>query len=174
MSMNRNLIQVYYGDGKGKTTAAIGLMVRAVGQGMKVLLLQFFKKNMTGELIALQYLPGVRCFQFGTGKFLINRELEEEDRREFLMGWQLAQQALSSGEYDLLILDELTYAFSCQLLTWGDFRKVMETRSEQTEVVVTGRAVLPELIEYADLVSEIVMVKHPFQKGIPARKGIEF
>lgn len=79
MSTNRGFIQVYYGDGKGKTTAAIGSAVRAVGQGLKVLFLQFFKKNVTGELISLQYLPGITLYQFGSGKFILNKQWQEED-----------------------------------------------------------------------------------------------
>jgi cob(I)alamin adenosyltransferase len=114
MSTNRGFIQVYYGDGKGKTTAALGLAVRATGQGLKVLFLQFFKKNLAGELISLQYLPGITLYQFGSGKFILNRQWQEEDYQEFLMGWEMAKRALHTEDYDLLIMDEFLYAFTYQ------------------------------------------------------------
>jgi len=125
-------------------------------------------------VVALQYLPGVECYQFGTGNFVSDRELEPEDQRECMMGWEMSKRALASGEYDLVILDELLYALAYRLLDWNEFLQVMETRSEKTEVVLTGRKVCSQLVDYADLVSEVVMVKHPYQLGISARKGIEY
>jgi len=174
MPINKGLLQVYFGDGKGKTTAAVGLAVRASGQGLKVLFLQFFKKNLTGELISLQYLPGITCYQFGSGKFIFNEQWQEEDYQEFLLGWEMTKRALASDNYDMVILDEFLYAFTYQMLGWDDFIKEMENRSQKIEVILTGRRVTPQLIDYADLVTKMIMVKHPYQQGIPARKGIEY
>jgi len=174
MRANKSCVHFYYGNGKGKTTAAVGLMVRAVGQGMKVLFLQYFKKRMTGELIALQYLPGITCYQFGTGHFILEGKPSEEDYKEFSIGWEMAKKALFSSEYDLIVMDEFVYAFSFHLLAWDDFLSVMNARCEKTEVVLTGRKAIPQLIEYADLVTNMSLVKHPYQQGIPARKGIEY
>lgn len=174
MSTNRGLIQVYYGDGKGKTTAALGLAVRATGQGLKVLFLQFFKKNVTGELISLQYLPRITLYQFGSGKFIGNRQWQEEDYREFLMGWEVAKRALHGEDYDLLIMDEFLYAFTYQMLSWDDFFQELSTRNPKVEVIITGRKILPQLVDYADLITNMTLIKHPYQQGIPARKGIEY
>jgi cob(I)alamin adenosyltransferase len=174
MSTGRGYVQVYYGDGKGKTTAAIGLAVRATGQGLKVLFLQFFKKNITGELISLQYLPGITVYQFGSGKFIFNRHWQEEDHREFLMGWEMAKKTLKGENYDLLIMDEFLYAFTYQMLSWDDFFPELDTRNPKLEVVLTGRKAIPQLIEYADLITNMTLIKHPYQQGIPARKGIEY
>lgn len=174
MSTNRGFIQVYYGDGKGKTTAALGSAVRAVGQGLKVLFLQFFKKNVTGELISLQYLPGITLYQFGSGKFILNKQWQEEDCQEFMMGWEMAKRALHGEDYDLLIMDEFLYAFSYQMLRWDDFFKELSTRNPKVEVIITGRKIIPQLIDYADLITNMTLIKHPYQQGIPARKGIEY
>jgi len=174
MSTNRGFIQVYYGDGKGKTTAALGLAVRATGQGLKVLFLQFFKKNLTGELISLQYLPRITLYQFGSGKFILNRQWQDEDYQEFLMGWEMAKRALHTEDYDLLIMDEFLYAFTYQMLSWDDFFQELNTRKQKIEVIITGRKVIPQLLDYADLVTNMVLIKHPYQQGIPARKGIEY
>ncbi len=167
------LIQVYFGEGKGKTTAALGATLRAAGQGMRVLLIQFFKKRFTGELASLQLLPGVDVYQFGSGKF-ISGEASPEDQKEFLLGWHIAQEALKGGEYDLVILDELPYAFYYQLLTWEEFKEALGQKNSEVELIITGRKVPEELIAIADLVSEIKLIKHPWEKGIPARRGFEY
>ena len=173
MADKSGLLQVYFGEGKGKTTAALGALLRAVGQGMKVLLVQFFKRKFTGELASLQLLPGVNVYQFGSGKF-ITGEVFPEDRREFFLGWQMVREALEKGEYDVVILDELPYAFYYHLLTWEEFRKALEQKDPGVEVIITGREVPEELIAIADLVSEIKLVKHPWDKGISARRGFEY
>lgn len=167
------LIQVYFGEGKGKTTAALGTLLRAVGQGMKVLLIQFFKNRFTGELASLQLLPGVDAYQFGSGEF-ISGEVSPEDQREFTLGWHMAQEALKKGEYDIIILDELPYAFFYHLLTWEEMEKALKHKDSKVEVIITGRKVPEELIAIADLVSEVKLVKHPFSRGIPARRGLEY
>lgn len=170
----KGLIQVYYGEGKGKTTAALGLILRAVGHNWRVLLIQFFKNAFSGEIASLQCLPGVTVYRFGSREFVREEEISEDIRREFLCGWYLVQEALRSREYDLIVLDELPYAFFYDLLSWEEFQKIMETRNPQAEIVITGRRVPEALIEVADLVSEIRAVKHPYHQGVSARKGVEY
>ncbi|HOA98412.1 MAG TPA: cob(I)yrinic acid a,c-diamide adenosyltransferase [Candidatus Atribacteria bacterium] len=173
MADKSGLIQVYFGEGKGKTTAALGTTLRAAGQGMKVLLVQFFKNKFTGELASLQLLPGVDVYRFGSGEF-IRGEVSPEDQREFFLGWHMVREALEKKEYDVVILDELPYAFYYHLLTWEECREALEQKNPEVEVIITGRKVPEELITIADLVSEIKLVKHPFNKGIPARRGFEY
>ncbi|MEN3185562.1 MAG: cob(I)yrinic acid a,c-diamide adenosyltransferase [Atribacterota bacterium] len=170
----KGFIQVYYGEGKGKTTASLGLILRAVGHNWKVLLIQFFKNAFTGEIASLQCLPGVTVYRFGSREFVWEGKVSEATKREFLCGWHLAQEALKNQEYDLIVLDELPYAFFYNLLSWEEFRKTMDVRNPQVEVVITGRKVLQELIDFADLVSEIRAVKHPYQHGVQAREGVEY
>jgi len=170
----KGLVQLYIGDGKGKTTASLGLALRAVGWGWKVLYLQFFKKRFTGELASTQCLPGVEFYQFGSGEFLIGREPSELDFKEFRCGWEVAKKALLEGGWDLLVLDEFCYAFLYHFLSFSEFEQVLQNKVDFLEVVITGRKAPPELIERADLVSEVKCLKHPFQKGVPAREGIEF
>ncbi|NSW76604.1 MAG: cob(I)yrinic acid a,c-diamide adenosyltransferase, partial [Candidatus Atribacteria bacterium] len=166
--------QVYYGEGKGKTTASLGLILRAVGHNWRVLLIQFFKNAFTGEIASLQCLPGVTVYRFGSREFVWEGEISEDTKQEFLCGWHLAQEALRSREYDLIVLDELPYAFFYDLLSWEEFQKTMQTRNPQIEIVITGRRVPEALIDFADLVSEIRAVKHPYHQGVPARKGVEY
>ncbi|MGQ9473616.1 MAG: cob(I)yrinic acid a,c-diamide adenosyltransferase [Candidatus Caldatribacteriaceae bacterium] len=170
----KGMIQVYYGDGKGKTTASLGLLLRAVGYNFRVLFVQFFKGAFSGEIASLQYLPGVTMYRFGSKDFLSENYLTMEQKQEFLCGWYLVKEALRGQEYDLIILDELPYAFNFHLLSWEDFQKTMEERNPCIEVVITGRKVPEELVRLADLVSEVRNVKHPFQKGASARKGVEY
>jgi cob(I)alamin adenosyltransferase len=170
----KGLVQVYYGDGKGKTTASLGLILRAVGHNLRVLLVQFFKNTPTGEIASLQFLPGVTVYRFGSREFIRENQVTEEEKNEFLCGWHLAQKALQSQDYDLVVLDELPYAFFYNLLSWEDFQKVMEVRNREIEVVITGRRVPQALIDAADLVSEIRNIKHPYEQGIPARRGMEY
>lgn len=170
----KGLVQLYIGDGKGKTTASLGLALRAAGWGWKILYLQFFKKRFTGELASMQCLPGVEFYQFGSGEFLIGREPSELDFKEFKCGWEIARKAMLEGGWDLMVLDEFCYAFWYDFLTFAEFERVLENKINYLEVVITGRKAPRELIERADLVSEIKCVKHPFQKGITAREGIEF
>lgn len=170
----KGMIQVYYGDGKGKTTASLGLLLRAVGHNLRILFVQFFKNAFSGEIASLQYLPGVTVYRFGSKDFLSENYLTMEQKQEFLYGWCLVKKALRSQDYDLMILDELPYAFIVHLLSWEDFQRTMESRNPRIEVIITGRRVPETLIHLADLVSEIKNVKHPFQQGIPAREGVEY
>lgn len=165
------LIQVYTGEGKGKTTAAIGLTIRAIGAGLKVAFLQFFKKDFSSEVKILRSLPGVLYKSYGTSEIPINltSELESIVKK----GWEEFKVLLFSREYNIIVLDELTYALNLGIIEKEEWIKVFREKPKEVEIVVTGRNAPEDLINLADLVTEMRNIKHYYQKGIPARKGIE-
>ena len=158
------MLHIYTGEGKGKTTAAVGLAVRAAGAGMRVLFIQFLKDCTSSEISQLDKL-GIITACFGTGRFVM--KVEQRDKELARKGIALA----SSIDSDLLILDEALAALKLGLIKLNDIKGLIE---RQGELVITGRDAPRKLIELADYVSEIKKVKHPFDKGIKARKGIEF
>lgn len=174
MNGEKGLIQVFFGDGKGKTSAALGVLLRASGYGKRVLFLAFFKGRFSGEIAAVQSIAGVEYYQFGTEEFVCGGQLSSEKVREFWCGWYFAQKALLEGTHDLVILDEFLYAFSWGLLSWETFNAILLSRKPWVEVVLTGRKAPEELLVIADLVSEIRNVRHPIEQGIPARRGFEY
>lgn len=174
------LISIYWGEGKGKTTAALGLALRALGHGFRVHLIQFFKGGSKagfqeyGELIALRRFDRFSVEQFGVSDWIIGRPTPEQlgvGRRALAA----SREAISSGEYDLVILDEILYAVSLGVLSVEDILQLLRQKAPKTEVVLTGSHVrLPELEAVADLVTEVRKVKHPYDRGIKARRGIEY
>lgn len=176
MKRKLGLIQVYTGDGKGKTTAALGLSVRAVGQGYQVLFIQFLKgRAKTGELQAASAL-GERLIieQYGSGRFLGRREPTSEEKALAAKALQRAKDASEGQTYQLVVLDEISHAINKNLLPVEDVVEFLENRRSDLEVVLTGREMPFELQRLAHLVSEIQAIKHPKEQGIPARRGIEF
>lgn len=168
----RGLIIVHTGDGKGKTTAALGLAIRAFGAGLKVLILQFIKgARRSGELEALDAL-GIEVKQLGLG--FITEENFAEQKQSARTALELARQEIISGAWDLIILDEINYAVKFGLLDTEDILSLIKIRPPQLHLVFTGRDALPELIDAADLVTEMKLIKHPFKQGIAAQTGIEF
>ncbi len=166
------LIIVHTGDGKGKTTAALGLAMRAFGAGLKVLILQFIKGvKRSGELQALEIL-GVEVKQLGLG--FITKENFAEQKKSARAALELAKKKISSGAWDLIILDEINYAVKFGLLDAEEILELIKIRPPQMHLVFTGRDAPPELIDKADLVTEMKLIKHPFKKGIVAQSGIEF
>jgi len=166
-------IHVYTGNGKGKTTAAMGLLLRALGAGMKVCLVQFLKVTETSELEALRrFMDQLWVKRYGSGKFVVG-EPSEEDRREARQGLKEAAHAVSCGLYDLVVLDEVCVALYFKLLSVDEVMKMLQNRAPATEVVLTGRYAPKELVGKADLVTEMVEVKHYFNEGVEGRKGIE-
>ena len=171
------LVIVHTGDGKGKTTAALGLALRAFGAGLRVLILQFIKgKKKSGELNALEVLknfsPTIEIKQCGLG--FITKENLAEQKKSARAAIELAQEEILSGAWDLIILDEINYAVRFGLLDAADILELIKIRPPQMHLVFTGRDALPELIDKADLVTEMKLIKHPFQKGIAAQSGVEF
>ena len=169
---------VYTGDGKGKTTAALGMAFRAVGRGWKVLMVQFMKGTWHyAELdTAKRLAPDLEIVPMGMGfyKILDDHHTEEEHREAATAALQFAHDKMLSGEYDLLILDEVNNALNTGLLSLDQVMRFLDSKPPDFNIVLTGRGAPPELIERADLVTEMREVKHPYQKGIFAQKGIDF
>jgi cob(I)alamin adenosyltransferase len=174
----RGLVQVYTGDGKGKTTAAFGLALRAAGQGLRVCIIQFLKspRLRAGEHQAIRKVPGVAVFKFG-GAFVLSEtdgKVLEEAHKSCAEAMSLTRRKLMEKNLDVLILDEIIVAVSFGLVDLSDVLSLISSRPPHLEMVLTGRGAPLELIEVADLVTEMRALKHPFDKGVGARKGIEF
>ena len=173
--MKKNLLIVNTGDGKGKTTAALGMILRAWGRGMKVCVIQFIKTEtgQWGEVQAAKKL-GIEWHTTGDGFTWLSKDMDETTARA-LHGWEIAREKISSGNYDLIVLDEFTYPLTNN---WLDTTKVLEwlriNRPSNLHLVITGRSAPVDLIKQADLVTEMLMIKHPFEQGVEAQPGIEF
>lgn len=167
-------VQVYTGNGKGKTTASLGLVLRAAGAGMRCYFGQFMKKGNTSEVRALrEFLAhAVTLEQYGSGAELSGPD-RERDTACARAGYEKARAALVSGEYDLVVLDEILVAEHLGLLAVDDLLRLMDERPEHTELVFTGRWAAEQVCQRADLVTEMGEVKHYFHAGLPARTGIE-
>jgi len=176
--VRKGLIIVYTGPGKGKTTAALGAALRAVGQGLRVLMVQFIKGSWHyGELDAAEMLGKERftILPMGRGFVKVGEEKPDpEDVRRVEEAWQFASQKLASGEYDLVILDEINYAISYRMLDPEQVVQALRAKPEMVHVILTGRNAHPSITEVADLVTEMREVKHPYQKGILAQRGIDY
>lgn len=170
----QGLVQVYTGEGKGKTTAALGLAFRALGRGLKVFMLQFLKGEDTGELYSAQ-LFGDRFVvqQAGLRGFIRRGKAAAEDARRAREALELAAQIMRQGDYDLVILDEINVALYFELLPISEVLQAIQNRAPHVEVVLTGRYAPQEIIAAADLVTEMVNIKHYYQAGVKAREGIE-
>jgi cob(I)alamin adenosyltransferase len=166
-------VQVYTGDGKGKTTAAMGLALRAAGAGLKVFIAQFVKSEKYGEIIAFERFSDlVTCRLYGSGCWLVGQP-EKEDVRLAQEGLEDARRIITAGEHDVVILDEANIATHFGLLDVRDLIDLIDAKPTGVELIFTGRKADSKLIERADLVSEFQEVKHYYQKGVVARKGIE-
>lgn len=170
----RGYLQVYTGNGKGKSTAAFGLALRAAGAGMSVYIAQFVKGRNYSEITAVRHhVPQITIRQFGRGCFIVERPTDE-DVAAAREGLAVVSEVLNSGAYDMVILDEATIAIYYDLFTVGELIEILKTRAAGCEVVITGRYAPEELIEAADLVTEMREVKHYYRQGIEAREGIEY
>jgi cob(I)alamin adenosyltransferase len=168
------LIHVYTGNGKGKTTAALGLGLRAAGHGYRVLMIQFMKGQIDyGELMAVKGLDNFDIVQYGRPDFVDKDDPEEIDIKLAKDGMEHAASVIRDGGCDLLILDEINVAIEWKLVTVEDVLGLLTSKPESMEVVLTGRYSPQSFIDVADTVTEMKEVKHPYQKGILARKGIE-
>mgnify|MGYP001572570996 CR=1 FL=1 len=187
------LIHIITGDGKGKTTSALGLALRAIGNGYKVYMIQFLKSGGTGELYATKYLPNLKIEQFGvdaikerqkaqthlatftetdaTGRFVFQPDVAEKDAAH--LGLEHAKEIISSGNYDVVILDEINCVLDKGLIPTEEIIELIK-KKQQTEIIMTGRDAPKALYDYADYVSQVTLIKNPWQKGIKARKGIEY
>ena len=187
------LVHIITGDGKGKTTSALGLALRAIGNGYKAYMIQFLKSGGTGELYATKYLPNLKIEQFGvdaikerqkaqthlanfteadaTGRFVFQPDVAEKDAAR--LGLEHAKEVILSGEYDVVILDEINCVLDKGLIPIEEIIELIK-KKQQTELILTGRDAPKALYDYVDYVSQITLIKNPWQKGIKARKGIEY
>jgi len=168
------MIHVYTGDGKGKTTAALGLGLRAAGHGKKVLMVQFMKgRTNYGELESAKRVPGFCIVQFGRPDFVDRKNPDPRDIEGAGEALSYALEAAKLRSCDLLILDELNVALDFGLVSLGEVKDFLAEKPEEMEIVITGRNAHPDIIELADLVTEMREVRHYYRKGVQARQGIE-
>lgn len=175
--MSKGLTHVYYGSGKGKTTAALGLAVRASGSGKKVVIVQFLKGSDTGELISLSRLPDITVLRGTAAKvFIRDMSLQQLEETKKIQNGNLikALEIVASEMCDLLILDEALDAYQLGLLDENLFLHLVFRKPESLELVITGHKPEDKIIKAADYVTEMIKIKHPYDCGITARKGIEF
>ena len=170
--MEKGYVHVYTGNGKGKTTAALGLSLRAISAGKKVFFGQFIKGMDYSELESQKYLPNFKIQQFGRDCF-IYKDPTDEDIRIAREGLEICRQILNSDEYDIVVLDELNIATYYKLFSPDEVIEILKNRNPHIEVIITGRYADEKIIEFADLVTEMKEIKHYYYKGIEARKGIE-
>lgn len=175
--MRQGLLLINTGPGKGKTTAALGTAMRAAGNGMRVLILQFIKGSWHyGELDAAEALgPNFVLKQMGRGFVKVGgAETDSEDVRLVQVAWDEARAAIYSGEWDMVVLDEINYAISYGMLDPAIVAEALRNRPPMVHVILTGRSAHPSLVEIADTVTEMRDVKHAYQKGIEAQRGVEY
>lgn len=183
------LVHVVTGDGKGKTTSSLGLAVRALGSNLRVYMIQFLKSGTTGEIYTIKnHLPGMKIIQFGVdavkerqqkldsfvdkgSKFVFNTD--DEEREAAMMGFEHARKVISSGDYDLVILDEINVVLDKGIIPIKDVLDIIESHGK-VELYLTGRDAPQEIMDKADYVQIVRGIKHPWQKGIKARRGIEY
>lgn len=173
-------IQVYTGDGKGKTTASLGLTFRALGRGWNVLVILFTKGgNDYGELYSARQLSPqisrqLTIVQAGLNRIVFTHNMKEEDAIEIQNGWEIAKRAVQSGKYQMIVMDEANIAIDLGLIPLEEMKDLLANKPQGLEIVLTGRRAHPEIIEMAHLVSEIRPIKHYWDIGVKARKGIEY
>jgi cob(I)alamin adenosyltransferase len=173
--LSKGMIQVYTGDGKGKTTCALGLSFRAAGQGFRVFMIQFLKGRETGEAQAAARLaPEMTLRYFGRPGLVNLKSPAPEDLALVTEAWDLARRVITAGEHDLVVLDEINLVLTYNLVPLDEVLQVLRERPPWVEVVLTGRQAPPELVELADLVTEMRPVKHYYQAGVKSRRGIEW
>jgi len=171
--MEKGYVQVYTGDGKGKTTAALGLALRAAGAGLRVYIGQFLKKGHYNELKALQrFADRITIEQFGTGCYILGEPCQE-DRAAAEKALAALMAAITSGKYDVVIMEEANVAEKFGLISEADLVRAIESKPPGVELVITGRGATAGVIERADLVTEMKPIKHYYEKGVQARNGIE-
>lgn len=174
-SDRKGLVQVFTGDGKGKTSAALGTVLRALGHDFKICIIHFMKGNFPyGEQKMLSALPNVDLQIFGRLSFVDPKNPAEEDKEEARKALEAGRRAVVSGEYDLVVLDEVNVASAWGLVAVDAVVRLIEEKPEHVELILTGRYAHDRLVELADLVTEMKVVKHPFDQGIGARAGCEY
>lgn len=173
--MKKGLLIVNTGNGKGKTTAAFGMILRAVGHGMQSEVVQFIKQRPTGEITALEKAAPelVRIHQFGLG-FTWDSDDLTKDAEKALEGWEYAKKVIKEGSAGLLVLDEFTYPIIYKMIPLDDVMETLRSKSESMHIVITGRDAPEEICQLADCVNKIESVKHHYEQKVPLQKGVEF
>lgn len=173
--MKRGLVQIYTGEGKGKTSAALGAVLRAAGSGLRTYIAFFMKGSFNyGENHSLERLPGVTAVKYGGAGFVDPANVTAEDREQAGQALAAVSSAIQSRRYDLVVLDEVNVAVAWGLIAVDDVAALIRSKPENVELILTGRYADPALIELADLVTEMTKIKHPFDDGVAARRGIEY
>ncbi len=171
----KGLVQVFTGNGKGKTTAALGTILRAAGHGLRIFIVFFMKGDYDyGEFSTLSRLPHVDMASFGFRRLTDPANIKPEEVEQARLALSAAREAVLNGNYDLVVLDEVNVALGFKLIELDEVVKLIKDKPPDVELILTGRYADTRLIEMADLVTEMVKVKHPFDKGIKARRGIEY
>ncbi len=175
LRLEHGLVQVYTGDGKGKTSAAFGAALRAIGRGLRVYIIQFIKGGFDyGELHVVKKLPNLKLAAFGRGTFVTEVSPHEEDVKLAEEALKLAKEVIGSGQYDIVVLDEINVALNLKLVTVDEALQLIKNRPKHVELILTGRYAPMQIVEVADLVTEMKEIKHPFTEGVTPRKGIEY
>jgi len=173
--LEKGLVQVYTGNGKGKTSAAFGSALRALGRGLKVYVIQFIKGGFDyGELYVAERLPNLKLTAFGRGKFITETPPSQEDVQLAREAFDLARKVVDSGEYDVVILDEINVVLNLKMIGTDEVVQLIKNKPRHVELILTGRYAPAQIIEVADLVTEMKEIKHPYAQGVPPRKGIEY
>lgn len=171
----RGLVMVITGNGKGKTTSAFGQVLRAIGQGYRVCMIQFMKGRKYGEVLAAEkYLPNFTYYHFGLDSFVMRDNTAPIDIELAQQGLEKAKEVINSGEFDMVILDELNVAVNFNLVSKEEVLKMVQSKPSELDIILTGRYAFEELIEAADMVSEVKEIKHHYAAGIKDRAGIEY
>ena len=172
---HQGLVQIFTGDGKGKTSAALGIVLRALGHGLKVYIIFFMKGDYPyGERNILSELPNVTVASFGQKGFIDPSKIKPEEIEQARQALAAAREAMLSGNYNLVVLDEVNVAIAWNLIALDEVIKLIKDKPGNVELILTGRQADARLIELADLVTEMVKIKHPYDKGGLARKGIDY
>jgi cob(I)alamin adenosyltransferase len=172
--LEKGYIHIYTGPGKGKTTAALGLGLRALGAGLKVHMIQFMKGRKYSELNSLEKLLNFSYTQFGRDEFVNKEKPAQVDIDLAQKGFAHAKDIIKKSKYDMVILDEINVAVDFNLIALDDVLKLVEEKPEKLELVLTGRYAHPEIVRLADYVTEMLEINHPYQQGVEARKGVDF
>ena len=175
LELSQGLVQVFTGDGKGKTTAALGAVMRALGQGLRVYLVFFMKGDYPyGERRILAQLPDVDLASFGSLDFVDPANVRPQDREQARQALAAAREAILSDNYDVAVLDEINVAVAFGLIPLDEVMALIRDKPPGVELILTGRKAHPELVRVADLVTECLKIKHPYDRGIGSRRGIEY
>ncbi|MBI2287422.1 MAG: cob(I)yrinic acid a,c-diamide adenosyltransferase [Chloroflexi bacterium] len=171
----RSFVQIFTGEGKGKTSAALGTVLRALGHGLRVCIIAFMKGGVpSGEWVILAKLPDVKIARFGLRTFTRPAKMKPEEKEQAKQALAAAREAVLSGDYDLVVLDEVNVAVAWKLIELDEVIRLIKDKPHKVELILTGRQADARLVELADQVTECVKIKHPYDKGIMARPGIDY